>query len=188
MMIRGLTLLALLVSAATAHGQDRAQDRAPDEVVQGVYATIEDGIRREFGTMMEKVGRLEATAERIEMLRKMWTTIYYNRAAMFSTCAAEAEQYRAPGAPRVPAQNNLFLATCLEEKVNGLTRFTNMFSYASLFFPDRIERCGEASRLREQEKLLPPYEFLQFGEPKLYDFGRYNACLMTAEPTSPAAR
>ncbi len=39
----------------------------------------------------------------------------------------------------------------------------NALSYASIFFPERIEPCGEASRLREQEKLFPPYEFLQIG-------------------------
>ena len=61
-------------------------------------------------------------------------------------------------------------------------------SYALIFFPDRIERCGEASRLRDQETLFPPYGFLQLAEPRLYDFTRYNACLMRPDATSPAAQ
>ena len=39
--------------------------------------------------------------------------------------------------------------------------------------------CGEQSRLPEQEKTLVPYAFLQIAGPKLYDFYRYNECLMT---------
>jgi hypothetical protein len=39
--------------------------------------------------------------------------------------------------------------------------------------------CGEQSRLPEQEKTLAPYAFLQIAGPKLYDFPRYNECLMT---------
>jgi hypothetical protein len=182
-MIRTLMVLMLVALAATARGRDRG-DRAQDEVTQGVYASIENDIRREYDAVMDRVSRAEPSgpAERFEKIRQMWTAIFYNRAALFSNCAAEAEQYRSPGAPRVAARNNLFLTTCVEEKLAALTKFTNMFNYARTFFPDRIERCGEASRLREQERLLPPYDFLQSAEPKLYDFPRYNACLMKAGP------
>jgi hypothetical protein len=185
-MMRFFFVLILLAAAGTARGQDRA----PDEMTQAVYASVQNDIRREFDTVMERVGRAEATdpTANFQRIRRMWGMLYYNRAAMFAICAAEAEQYRAPGAPRVPARNNLFLNTCMEEKAGGLNKFTNLFSYASTFFPGRIDRCGEAVRLREQEQLLPAYEFLQFAEPKLYDFARYNACLMTNEATSPAAR
>jgi hypothetical protein len=189
-MIRTLMVLVLLASAGMAHGQGHGEDPGPDEVTLGIYASIENDIHREYDTVMDRVGRaeLDGPAGPFEKIRQVWTMIFYNRAVLFSNCAAEAEQYRSPGAPRVPARNNLFLTTCVEERLGALTRFSNMFSYASTFFPDRIERCGEASRLREQEKLLPPYDFLQSAEPKLYDFPRYNACVMKAEPTSPAAR
>ena len=76
----------------------------------------------------------------------------------------------------------------MEEKFAELNKFGNLRSYALIFFPDRVERCGEASRLRDQEPLFPPYGFLRLAEPRLYDFARYNACLMRPEPTSPAAR
>ena len=118
----------------------------------------------------------------------MWGMIFYNRAVMISTCMAEAERLRSPGAPRVAAQDNLMLTSCIEDKLGRLTRFTDRVSYAGLFFPDRIDRCGEAVRLRDQEKVLPAYEFLRYAEPKLYDFARYNLCLMKNEATSPAAR
>ena len=186
-MIRALIVIALLAVAGTGRGQDNP---AQGNLAQAIYASIEGNIRREYDVVMDRVSRVESTdpSANLQKLRRMWSMIYYNRAVLFSNCAAEAEQYRSPAAPRVPAQNNLLLTTCVEDRLGGVTRFTNMFSYASIFFPDRIERCGEASRLREQEKLLPPYEFLQFAEPKLYDFPRYNACLMTADATAPAAR
>jgi hypothetical protein len=189
-MIRALMVLVLLAVAGTARGQNHGQDRGQDEMTQGVYASIQNDIRREYDAVMDRISRRESdgSGPRLDKIRQMWTMIFYNRAALFSNCTAEAEQYRSPGAPRVPAGSNLFLTTCLEERLGALTKFRNMFSYASTFFPDRIERCGEVSRLREQEELLPPYDFLQPAEPKLYDFPRYNECLMKAEPTSPEAR
>ncbi len=181
-MFRVLIAIVFLAVAGAARGQD--------DMTQAVYGSIENNIRQEFNVVMERIKRSWADHPGVSLvnIHRMWTLIYYNRAVMFSICAAEAEQYRAPGASRVPAQNNLFLNTCVEEKGAGLSRFVNMFSYTSMFFPERSERCGEASRLHEQETLLPPHEFLRFGQPKLYDFARYNSCLMTVEPTSPAAR
>ena len=183
-MIRALIVFLLLAASGPAQAQTR------DETAQAVYASIADNIRREFDAKMDLVGRVESTdpTARFEKIRQMWTMLYYNRAAVFAICAADAEQYRSPGAPRVAARNNLFLNTCLEEKIGGLSKFGNLYSYASTFFPDRIDRCGEAVRLRDEEQLLPAYEFLKFAEPKLYDFKRYNICLMTNEATSPAAR
>ena len=189
-MIRLLIVAMVLAAAGTAHGQFLGRERGPGEAAQGIYGSIENDIRREYQAAMERIDSAEpgGPAGRVQAIRQMWTMSFYNRAVLFSNCAAEAEQYRSPGAPRVAARNNLFLTTCFEQRLGALTKFTNLFNYARTFFPDRIERCGEASRLREQEKLLPPYDFLQFSEPKLYDFPRYNACLMTAEPTSPEAR
>lgn len=185
-MIRALIVLMLAAASVAAQAQSRDQS----QTAQAVYLSIQNDIRREFDAVMDRVGRAETNDPtlRLEKIRQMWGMLYYNKAAIFAICAAEAEEYRAPGAPRVPSRNNLFLNTCMEEKAGGLTKFNNMNSYASIFFPDRIERCGEAVRLRDQEQLLPPYEFLKFAEPKLYDFARYNTCLMTNEATSPAAR
>jgi hypothetical protein len=189
-MIRTLMVLVLLALAGAARGQSYSQDRGYDDATQGIYASIKSDIRREYNVVMARVSRVEAggLGVRFEKIRLMWTMIFYNRAVIFSNCAAEAEQYRSPGAQRVPARDNLFLTTCVEGKLAGMTKFTNMFSYASTFFPDRIDRCGEESRLREQEKLLPPYDFMEFAEPKLYDFPHYNECLMKAEAISPAAQ
>ena len=60
-----------------------------------------------------------------------------------------------------------------------MQKFSELAAYADFFFPERIESCGEQSRLPEQEKTLAPYAFLQIAGPKLYDFSRYNECLMT---------
>ena len=80
----------------------------------------------------------------------------------------------------------------MEQKFGELHQFSSALSYAGIFFPDRIERCGDASRLHEQEKLFAPYGFLQLAEPKLYDFSRYNSCMITGKidgaAISPAAR
>ncbi len=78
----------------------------------------------------------------------------------------------------VPWQNNLLLTTCVDEKVGQLQKFSQLAAYADFFFPERIEECGERSRLPEREKVLPPYAFLLMEQPKLYDFARYNECLM----------
>jgi hypothetical protein len=185
-MIRPLIALMLLAACGTASAQTNDQD----EAVRAVYASIANDIRREYDAVLGVVSRKEADSStgRFEKMREVVRMMYYNKAALFSNCAAEAEQYRAPGVPRVPASQNLVLSTCLEEKLGELNKFSNMLGYATTFFPDRIEQCGEASRLRDWEKLLPPYEFLQLAEPKLYDFTRYNVCLMKKEATSPAAR
>ena len=103
----------------------------------------------------------------------------YNRAVLFAFCAAEAEKERGPNALPIPLEQNLPLTTCVEIKVGQLQKFSQLAAYADFFFPERIAPCGEQSRLPEQEKMLAPYAFLQIDEPKLYDFLRYNECLMT---------
>jgi hypothetical protein len=180
-MFRALVLL-VLVAAGPALGADA--------LTQQIYASVEDSIRREYDAMAEAIARGETGLPRdsAEKIPQNLRVMYHNKAVLFASCAAEAERVRSPQAARVPAGQNLMLTTCVEEKFGELTKFGNVRSYALIFFPDRIERCGEASRLRDQESSFPPYAFLQLAEPRLYDFARYNACLMQQEPTSPAAR
>jgi hypothetical protein len=179
-----MRLLALLILAAIA-GPALGQDQLP----QDIYASMEGSVRREYDELMQAIARGEggprASSEKMQQMLKV---MYHNKAVLFASCTAEAERVRSPQAPRVPAGQNLMLTTCVEEKFAELNKFSNVRSYALTFFPDRIERCGEASRLRDQEPLFPPYGFLQLSEPRLYDFTRYNACLMQPDPTSPAAR
>jgi hypothetical protein len=178
-MIRALALLILVVVASPVRGED--------DVARAFYASVENNLRREYDDLMRDIafgrGGPAAKTEKHQNTMKM---IYYNKAVMFAMCAGEAERYRAPQAPRVPAGRNLFLTTCVEQKFDELNRFNNALSYSGIFFPDRIERCGEASRLHEQEKLFRPYGFLQLAEPKLYDFTRYNSCMISGTVTSPA--
>jgi hypothetical protein len=180
-MIRALALLILMAATGLARGED--------DVMRGIYASVENNLRREYDELMRDIlfgkGGPAAKSEKTQHTLKV---IYYNKAVMFAICAGEAERYRSPQAPRVPAQRNLALTTCVEQKFAELHKFSNALSYASIFFPDRIERCGEASRLHDQEKLFAPYGFLQLDDPKLYDFARYNSCMISGTIIAPAAQ
>jgi hypothetical protein len=177
-------VLALLVWAAIA-----GPALGADTVTQQIYASMEGSVRREYDGLMQAIARGEGGPRAgSEKIQEMLKVMYHNKAVLFASCAAEAERIRSPQAARVPAGQNLMLTTCVEEKFADLNKFSNVRSYALTFFPDRIERCGEASRLRDQEGLFPPYGFLQLAEPRLYDFVRYNECLMQPDATSPAAR
>lgn len=175
-----LGLSTLIVMAQSAVGQDA--------LTQQIYASVESSIRREYDGMMRAIARGETGLSASSEMPRPTRVMYHNKAVLFASCAAEAERVRAPQAPRVPAAQNLMLTTCVEEKFAALNKFGNIRSYALIFFPERIERCGEASRLRDREPLFPPYGFLELSEPRLYDFARYNDCLMRPEATSPAAR
>ena len=184
-MIRWLVLSMLaLIAAAPARGQD--------EMTLGFYASVENNIRSEYDQVLRYFlyGR-GGSAARTEKDQTIMKVVYYNKAVMFAVCAADAERYRSPHAQRVPAQLNLALTTCVEQRFAELNQFSNALNYTGVFFPDRVEPCSEASRLREQEKRFPPYEFLQMDEPKLYDFARYNSCMITGKidgkAISPAA-
>jgi hypothetical protein len=181
-MLRALALLVVAFVAAPALGQDA--------LTQDIYASVENSIRREYDGLMQAIARGEAGGPKTDPEKMSHTlrVMFHNKAVLFASCAAEAERARPPQAPRVPAGANLMLTTCVEEKLAELTRFGNVRSYALIFFPDRIDPCGEASRRRDQEPLFPPYDFLKLSEAKLYDFARYNACLMQPEFTAPAAR
>jgi hypothetical protein len=184
-MLRALALVILAVAASPARGEDDA--------MRTIYASVENTLRREYDELLRDIlfgkGGAAAKSEQAQHTLKV---IYYNKAVMFAMCAGEAERVRSPQAPRVPAQRNLFLTTCVEQKFGELHQFSSALSYAGIFFPDRIERCGDASRLHEQEKLFAPYGFLQLAEPKLYDFSRYNSCMITGKidgaAISPAAQ
>ena len=45
-------------------------------------------------------------------------------------------------------------------------------------FPTGLHPAARASRVPELERVLRPYGFLLLDEPRLYDFERYNDCLM----------
>jgi hypothetical protein len=75
-------------------------------------------------------------------------------------------------------ERNLVLTTCVDDKVGQLQKFSQLAAYADFFFPERIEICGEQSRAPEHEQVLRPYGFLMLDDPRLYDFARYNECLM----------
>ena len=148
-------------------------------LMQRIYAELENTVRNEYEVLQADLSRQamqqarSAAKERLQL--KM---VSYNKAVLYASCAADAERDRSPAANRLPSSENLVMQTCLEIKMGQLQKFGELVAYAGVFFPERIDRCGERSRLREQEKGLPPYAFLQIEAPKLYDFARYNECLM----------
>ena len=169
-------MLFVLFAAA---GQAAAQD----ETVQRVYAAMEPRIRAEYEFHLAGIARQVlssgAPASKIELFQKRLKLLSYNRAVLVTFCVADAEKDRPPTALAVPMENNLVLTTCVEEKVGQLQKFSQLSAYADFFFPERVEECGERVRTPEREQVLRPYAFLWLDQPKLYDFTRYNECLMT---------
>jgi hypothetical protein len=171
-----LLLLLLLLLPMIAAGSAYAQD----DVLQNIYAGLEDNVRADYEALRAQLSQtamqlaLPAAKEREEL--KM---LSYNKAVLFAGCAAESEQDRGPAARRVPSVDNLMLRTCVEIKFSQMEKFSSRLAYAEVFFPGRIARCEDRARLRALEQRLPPYGFLELDEPKLYDFARYNQCLMT---------
>lgn len=153
---------------------------AQDVSVQRIYAGMENPTRNDYEQLRTQfIREAMQQARSSEKERLQLKMVSYNKAVLIASCAADAERDRSPAAPRVPSSENLVMRTCMEIKIGQLQKFGELSAYAEIFFPDRIDRCGERSRLREQEKALPPYSFLQIESPRLYNFARYNECLMT---------
>jgi hypothetical protein len=180
---RALTfVVVLLVVAAPARAQDQLQSPEQENATQRAYATISPRIRDEYEYQLrglaQQVLNSGAPGTKTEFFKKRVKLLTYNRAALIAYCVADAERDHPPTAVPVPWQNNLLLTTCVDEKVGQLQKFSQLAAYADFFFPERIEECGERVRLPDREKVLPPYTFLLMEQPKLYDFARFNECLM----------
>jgi hypothetical protein len=154
--------------------------QAQDDRLQAIYNGLQENVRADYEALRAQLSRtammlaLNAAKEREEL-----RMLSYNKAVLFAECVVESERDRSPAANRVPSAMNLMLRTCVEIKFAEMEKFSNRLAYAEVFFPERIGRCEDGARQREKEKLLPPYDFLEIAEPKLYDFARYNQCLMT---------
>jgi hypothetical protein len=184
-----LAFAILLTSAVTPA-------RAQDDFAKEVYAEIENSVRAQYQGMVDLIMREAASrppqneadrirrADQVEKEKQRAKLFTYNRAALFASCAGEAARARPPGAPRIRGDQDLVLRTCLEFKFDLLRKFSNLSSYAELFFPERIAPCEASSRRPELEQALPPYDFLEISEPKLYDFERYVDCVMTPRARS----
>jgi len=173
-MTRALMFLLVLAAASQA--------RAQDDAVQRVYAAMEPRIRAEYELHLAEVARQVlgsgALASKVELFQKRLKMLAYNRAVLVAYCIVETERGRPPNARTLQMEQNLVLTTCVDNKVGQLQKFSQLAAYADFFFPDRIESCGGRSRSPEHEQVLLPYGFLLLDEPKLYDFARYNECLM----------
>jgi hypothetical protein len=182
--MRSLGVLLVLLAAMTPL-------RAQEGTEQEIYAQIEPGARREYEALVANITRSalhdpnidwrdrRKLLDRVEEEKERLKVMTYNKASLFAHCAAEAQQGRKPGAPRVAPQQNLVLQSCLEIKLSQITKYANVSNYAGVFFPERIAPCGERARLREREQQFRPFAFLQLSSPKLYDFELYTKCMMT---------
>ena len=194
--MKALGTLAILL--ALAHAPARAQD----DFAKEVYAEIGNSVRAEYDAMVGAIERRSMAnpppdeaarirrADEVEKEKQRVKLLTYNKAVLFVGCAADAARAREPGAPRIRGDQDPVLRACLESKFDQLRKFANISSYAELFFPERIAPCEQSSHLPELETVLPPYDFLEIGEPRLYDFPRFVDCVMTppASPAAPEAR
>jgi hypothetical protein len=173
-MVRAWTILILLAAAGMAHAQDN--------MLEGIYAGLQDNIRNEYEFHLTQAMRQllasGAPPAKIEPVQERMKQLSYNKAVLIATCIADAEKERGPNAAPLPLGQNLVVTTCVDIKLKQMQKFSDLAAYADFFFPERIASCGESSRLPERERVLRPYEFLFLGEPKLFDFPRYNECLM----------
>jgi hypothetical protein len=170
-------LLAILVLSAPA-----IPAKAQGDFAHGVYVAIEINIRREYDIMLQALARRTADEpmEKAEKTRTLLKILAYNKAVMFALCAGEADKAHPSGAARPPAEKDPVLTSCVEAKFADLDKFARTVDYVGLFFPDRIAPCGEKTRLADLERQFKPYAFLHLDEARLYDFAKYNRCLMPA--------
>jgi hypothetical protein len=175
---RLLRVSAVLVLLAVA-GAVRAQtDR-----LQTIYAGLADNIGKEYQLHVNQAVRQlivsGAPMTKMPPVKERLKLLSYNKAVLIASCIADADKDRAPDAPAIPLRQNLVITTCIDIKLKQMQKFSDRVAYADFFFPERIESCGESSRLPEIEKVFRPYDFLELSEAKLFDFVRYTHCLMT---------
>ena len=184
--LRAAMVFLMLVAAQMARAQDRADDVAPDamqaQLAQVIYTRLQDNIRKEYEFQMTQVMRQlivsGAPREKLLPIEARMKQLSYNKAALMAFCIADAEKDRAPNAQPLPPGMNLMVTTCVEIKLGQMQKFSDLAAYAGFFFPERIDTCGESARVPVRESVLRPYDFLELSEPKLFDFVRYNECLM----------
>lgn len=186
-MRRALNLASVLVllaaAAIAARGQSVPQHPVMDEEVRKAYASVEPSIRVEFQNAMDGLARDAAVRppKDIENAKDILKFISYNKAAIFAYCFAEARRDHPPKNPRGRSESNIFLTTCVDSQFAELRRYTGVRPYVMTFFPERVMACEQQARLESREALLRPYDFLTLDRPRLYDFTRFNRCLMASE-------
>jgi hypothetical protein len=173
--VAAATVLVLLAVAGAARGQV--------DMMQAVYAGLADNIRKEYQFHINQAVRQlilsQAPMAKIDPVKQRLKLLSYNKAVLIASCIADADKERAPDAPVVPLRQNLVITTCVDIKLKEMQKFSDRAAYADFFFPERIASCGESARLPELEKVFRPYDFLELGDAKLFDFVRYTDCLMT---------
>src|SRR4029079_10174680 len=128
--------------------------RAQDDKIQEFYASLENRMRAEYRAMLAQIAAEEVwpavgeeeearKQQRIAKAQQAIKQFVYNKAALTSRCAVEAEGVHSPAARPVPSGQNLMLRTCMETRFELLRRFVNTSSYAGRFFPERVAPCEQ---------------------------------------------
>ncbi len=174
-LLRVSVVVALFAVAGSAWAQT---DR-----LQTIYAGLADNIHKEYQLHVNQAVRQliisNGPMAKIEPVKHRLKLLSYNKAVLIASCIADGDKDRAPDTPAIPLRQNLMINTCIDIKLKQMQKFSDRAAYADFFFPERIESCGESSRLPELEKVFRPYDFLELGGAMLLDFVRYTDCLMT---------
>jgi hypothetical protein len=108
---------------------------------------------------------------------KMW---YYNVAAITASCATELNIDASVVLGDSGEQKTRF-QQCYGVRYREMVTFFKTDNLYIAFSGDKYSaECEPAARLREREKTLRPYEFLQTKDGtalRLLDFGAYNKCM-----------
>jgi hypothetical protein len=134
--MRTFWLLMLLSAAAPACAEERMTH---DDLVRIIYNGMADSVRDQYDSALLNVPKFNSgeSAAKVQGLRQSLKILFYNKAALFAFCAADAEGGRPPDAPRVPARENPALTKCVEQSFAALSDFTNKLNYAGVFFSRR---------------------------------------------------
>jgi hypothetical protein len=174
---RTVQVSIVLVVLAVASAAQAQVDK-----MQAIYAGLADSIRNEYQLHVNQAMRQlivsGAPMTKMEPVKQRLKLLSYNKAVLIASCIADADKERAPDAPAIPLRQNLVITTCVDIRLKQMQKFSDRAAYADFFFPERIATCGESSRLPEIEKVFRPYDFLELGDAKVFDFVRYTDCLM----------
>lgn len=156
-------------------GQLHADDEADRNEL--VYKSIESTIRGEFDEAMrvlEQKGKEKgSTSVQLEDARGGIKVMMYNKAYNYYLCLKEGLKNGNP--------SEASLSECYRPRNLEIAKFvTKMIDYEPLVGVEVFKRCGLGARLFDAEFEFKPYSFLDHPEAKLYDYEKYNQCIINA--------
>lgn len=157
-----------------------SQSADADLVKKAAYQTVEAFIRNLFNDMMRtleaklKEKKVEPTSSQASDAREGLKLMLYNKAYNHYVCTLA--EFRKDEAQRSEAS----LSACAEHRNKQAIKFTRMLDYAPVIGASEFRRCGLQSRLFDAELEFKPYPFLEGEGMELYDYEKYNRCILNA--------